>query len=410
MFKHRTYIAAASLMLLSAANAMAEDAAAPAEAPKATGPSIADILTNSGITVSGYLDASYEYSPSWSGQTTYSQYEPYPLLAYRVFDQSPNSFAVNQAALTIAKQPMSGFGGLVNVIYGRDAEYLPGSSGSDFSLTQAFIQYATGPWTFQAGKFLTLAGAEVIAPTGNTNTSRSLLFFAEPLTHTGVRATFAASDTVSVIFGINNGWASGEDGYAPGTTKTGELGVSVTPNKVVSFTAQGYYGTEKVDGNDYGTRALLDGVVTVNATSALTVVGSVDWGSQKNFDGANSTASYYGAALYLNYQINDNWRASLRGEYVNDSKAYFFESAYQPTSYACNGAEVCGYTANKVNEETLTIGYAPTKSVELRLEGRVDSASLPAFFVGDASIGDDTTIYKKSQSTIELEALYKFGP
>jgi Putative beta-barrel porin-2, OmpL-like. bbp2 len=410
MFKHRIHVATASLLLLSAANAMAEDApAAPPAAP--SGPSISDILTNSGIAVSGYIDASYEYSPSWSGQNTDASYEPGQLLSYRVFDQSPNSFAVNQAALTIAKQPTSGFGGLVNVIYGRDAEYLPGSNGTNFSLTQAFVQYATGAWTLQAGKFLTLAGAEVIAPTGNTNSSRSLLFFAEPLTHTGVRATFAASDTVSVIFGINNGWASGEDGYAPGTTKTGELGVSVTPNKIVSFSVQGYYGTEKVDGDDYGTRALLDGVVTVNATSALSVVGSIDWGSQKNFDGLNDTASYYGAALYLNWQINDNWRASLRGEYVNDSKAYFFETKYEPTSYACNEAEVCGYAANKVNEETLTIGYAPTKSVEFRLEGRVDSASLPAFYAGDSSQGaDGDFIYKKTQSTIELEALYKFGP
>jgi hypothetical protein len=300
------------------------------------------------------------------------------------------------------------------VIYGRDAEYLPGSSGSDFSLTQAFVQYATGAWTFQGGKFLTLAGAEVIAPTGNTNASRSLLFFAEPLTHTGVRATFAANEQLSVIFGINNGWASGEDGYAPGTTKTGELGLSFTPNKIVSMTVQGYYGAEKVDGNYYGNRALLDGVVTFNATPTLSIVGSVDWGNQANFNGANSTASYYGAALYLNWQINDNWRASLRGEYVNDSKAYFFESNYNTSSYACTASgegEVCGYSANKVNEETLTIGYAPVKSVELRLEGRVDSASLPAFFVGDGSVGgDENVIYKKSQSTIELEALYHFGP
>ena len=36
--------------------------------------------------------------------------------------------------------------------------------------------------------------------------SRSLLFFAEPLTHTGIRATYAASDTLSLVAGVNNGW------------------------------------------------------------------------------------------------------------------------------------------------------------------------------------------------------------
>ena len=50
-------------------------------------------------------------------------------------------------------------------------------------MLQAYAQYATGNWTIIGGKFVTLAGAEVIAPTGNTNFSRSLLFAYEPSVH-----------------------------------------------------------------------------------------------------------------------------------------------------------------------------------------------------------------------------------
>jgi hypothetical protein len=72
--------------------------------------------------------------------------------------------------------------------------------------------------TVIGGKFVALAGVEVLAPTGNTNFSRSLLFFAEPMTHTRVRATYAASDTLSLIAGVNNGWnyASGQAGATCG--------------------------------------------------------------------------------------------------------------------------------------------------------------------------------------------------
>jgi len=75
-----------------------------------------------------------------------------------------------------------------------------------FDVTQAFLQYAGGPLTLIAGKFVTLQGSEVIWSPTNPNISRSILFGAIPFTTPGVRATWAASDTVSLIAGVNNGW------------------------------------------------------------------------------------------------------------------------------------------------------------------------------------------------------------
>ena len=165
-----------------------------ATAPPAAVPNLSSMLTASNITATGYLDIGYTNIDSTglflNGSPT------------RVFDAPGaaaghdfSAFNLNQAALTIAMQPKEGFGGLVNITAGQDASTIASygegaGSQHNFDLTQAFGSYASGPLTVIAGKFVTLAGAEVIASPSDTNYSRSILFgYAIPFTHTGVRAT-----------------------------------------------------------------------------------------------------------------------------------------------------------------------------------------------------------------------------
>src|SRR5882757_3882550 len=186
---HKIHITCTALAITGMAPGFAFAADAPAAAP--AGPKLSDVLDASGIAITGYVAASYYHS---SGYSTFHQ-----------FDIEHDTFQLDQAGVTIAYQPKEGFGALVNVIGGEDARVINGAengTNSTVNVTQAFVQYATGPLTVMAGKFVTLAGAEVIAPTGNTNFSRSLLFFSEPLTHTGIRAAFAATDTLTLIAGV----------------------------------------------------------------------------------------------------------------------------------------------------------------------------------------------------------------
>src|SRR5258706_2526794 len=189
------------LLIASAVSALfAAPATVLAQAKPAPAPTLDKVLEASGISVSGYIDAGYTHSDR--NQATFTT---------RVFDTKQNSFGLNQFGLTVAKQPKEGFGGLVNLTVGRDAQFIhsfpEGTAGSSmFDVTQAFLQYAGGPLTVIAGKFTTLHGTEVIASTGNNNISRSILFGSVPFTHTGVRATWAVTDTVNLIGGVNNGW------------------------------------------------------------------------------------------------------------------------------------------------------------------------------------------------------------
>ena len=359
---------------LASAAALADEPAAAAAPAASTAPSLSDMLAASGITETGYVAASYYHS---NGYNTDHQ-----------FDNKHDSFQIDQAALSVAYQPKQGFGALVNVAAGEDMKILNAAEGSNpntFDIVQGFVQYATGPLTVIGGKFVTLAGAEVIAPTGNTNFSRSLLFYAEPLTHTGVRATYAVNDSFSVIMGVNNGW--NYSSLQTSGAKTGELGIGWTPNKLFSLTAQAYVGKDPAFDAQ---RTLVDAVATYNATAALTFILSYDWGKQEQHAAAAPDMKWNGAAFYTNYAFNDQWRVSLRLEYLDDEDGFVTASGVRQT----------------LKEGTATFGYDPVKSFELRLEARYDKSTQPTFvrLINEA----DANPLADSQTELALQGVYKF--
>jgi Putative beta-barrel porin-2, OmpL-like. bbp2 len=384
-------IAAAPMMSFAAyGTALADEPAAAPAAPVATEPAkpapgtLAGVLDASGITESGYVAASYYHS---NGYSTYHQ-----------FDNKHDSFQLDQAALTLAYQPKEGFGALVNVAAGEDMKILNAAEGNNantFDVVQAFVQYATGPLTVIGGKYVTLAGAEVIAPTGNTNFSRSLLFFAEPLTHTGIRATYAVTDTLNLIAGVNNGW--NYSSLTASGSKTGEVGVAWTPSKVFALAAQAYIGKDPlapvVGGVSYaeGQKTLVDAVATYNATDSLTLILSYDWGKQKSHFADDPDSSWNGAAFYTNYALNDQWRVSVRLEYLDDKSGFITGTAVKQT----------------LKEGTVTFGYDPTKSFELRIEARYDKSTDPTSFLRSIN-PSDVNPFADSQTGFALQGVYKF--
>ena len=369
--KNYLIIASAAFVVMASAGGLAHADEAPAAAATVpAGPTLTDILTSSGITATGYVAASYYHS---NGYNTYHQ-----------FDVQHDTFQLDQAATTIAYQPKEGFGGLVNIAAGEDMKILnaaEGSNSNSFDVIQAYAQYIGGPVTVIAGKYVTLAGAEVIAPIGNTNFSRSLLFYAEPLTHTGVRATYAVSDTLSVIAGVNNGWNTVSTSYG---SKTGEVGLAYTPNKMFAVTAQGYVG--KAEAYD-AERKFIDFVGTYNATDSLSFVLSYDWGQQDQSGFGLTALKWSGVAAYANYAISDQWRVSVRGEYLDDKDGF-----------------VTGYD-QKLKEGTVTLGYDPTKYFELRLEARYDRSGRATFVRATTAEG---AYYTDSQTGFAAQAVLKF--
>ena len=370
-----------------------------ADAPAAPPPSLPDMLTAAGVDLHGYVDAGY----SWlSGAGTFTSGTP-----DRVFDTEANSFNLHQAALTADYLPKEGFGGLVNLTAGRDARIIQsyGESTSNFDVTQAYAQYAHGPLTLIGGKFVTLAGAEVINSTADTNYSRSILFgYAIPFSHTGVRVVYAASSEVSITVGLNNGW---DQLQAAQKQKTAEAAVSFTPNSTLSLIVDGYSGVTNIapsgvsSGFPLGTqgrRDLIDAVATWNATSKLTLILNADWADQVHgvvrTDGSLGTATWYGVAGYANYQLEPQWAVSLRAEVFDDKDGY-------------RTGIVGGQTWS---EGTVTLRYLPSAHIELRAEGRYDHSN-GNNFVNDGlafTSSSGALGVKSDQASFGLEGVFKF--
>ena len=391
-------------------------------------PTLSDVLDASGIVMTGYIDFAYNHMNS-----TGLQQGGVPS---RIFDtpgalrgQNFNSFNLQQAAVFISKTPKEGLGGLVNITSGQDAPGVAanglglGNPNHFTDLTQAYASYATGPATVIAGKYTTLAGAEYIASPMNKNYSRAWMFGWGPYTHTGVRTTYVASDVVTLIGGINNGW----DQVAPiqgAPGKTAELGLVLTPSTMFSLATTYLNGKEgsltsptanagpltvnaaglavpaSTSVGTIGTRSYLDMVGTINATDKLNFVFDYANGSQSNVSLLNRVtptslaapvqAKWDALALYANYQFTDVWRLSYRHETFNDKNGF-------RSGLLINGAA----TGQKLGSNTLTVGYALDKKWELRGEVRYDHSTQNAFLMSNNTAANN-------QHSYAVQALYQF--
>ncbi len=354
-------------------------------------PSATPIYSIWGFDLTGHFDVGYTHL-SGSGKFVSGVND-------RVFDFKRNGAAIHAVDLQLAKLPENGFGGLVNVTLGKDADTIASygmisrtkgpANGADHyaDLTQGYVHFGAAPFTVIAGKFVTLAGAEVIKSPADVNYSRSILFgYAIPFTHTGVRASYKLNDMLSLTAGVNQGWDQFKD---TNNDKTVELGAAFAPSKAVTVLGVFYTGKENVAAypsisGEKGTRNLLDLVATFSATEQLTFVINYDYGTQESAVAGVDKAKWHGVAGYANYQINDLWRTSLRGEYFNDRDGYRTG------------------VAQKWTEGTLTLAYLPTKALEVRAEVRRDHSDKLAFLKSDGSTPTD------KQWSLGLELLFKF--
>ena len=370
--------------------AIAQTTPAPAEPAKAAPAAPPAIWSIAGFDLTGHLDVGYA-GLSGSGKFANG-------LNDRVFDFDRRKVSLQALDLQLARLPENGFGGLVDVTIGKDADTIAAYGTIDrsrgpangvkkrFDATQVYGHFGSGPFSIIAGKYVTNAGAEVIKSDADTNFSRSILFgYAIPFTHTGVRATYKFNDRVSVLGGVNQGWDAYKD---TNSDKTLELGVLLNPSESVTLTGSLYSGRERVTNypksEANGTRNLVDLVASFKISEQLTFIANYDYGSQAHGNVNGGDAKWQGLAAYLNYQFNDQWRLSLRGEYFDDKDGYR-----------------TGFT-QKWKEATLTAAYLPTKNIEVRGEIRGDRSNKSTFLRSDG-VTTSTT-----QRSAGLEFLYKF--
>ena len=338
----------------------------------------------------GYVEGSYNYLVK-NHQFTSG-------INNRFNDLTQNGFTLQQAAVTVSTLPKEGFGGLLNVMVGRDANSLApmgwnpyyGSQMLAMVVPQAYLQYASGPYTLIGGVFETLVGYENFNPTLDSNFSRSILDgYAEPGVLMGVRGFYVVTDQLKLNAGLNNGWSGFRD---RGRGKTLEAGAIYQFNPALKLVLQAVTGTQRLTkhlvSGPTGRRDLVNLYGNWQVTDALMIGASGDYAGQSKALAANGDIEsvwWDGISGYANYQFTDMWHGGLRGEWYNDQNGY--TTGIRQTWH----------------EITLTCGYRPRKDLELRAETRRDYSHKRAFM---NTTGAGAAHYQQS---LALEALYRFG-
>jgi Putative beta-barrel porin-2, OmpL-like. bbp2 len=378
--------APAAVMAAPPAAAVTPPPAAPAPTPK---------FVFGGLVDTYYM---YNFTPP-SGANSLSSVQP-AFGVGRAFDTNSNSITLALAKLTmnasldvVSLQLDLGYGSVGSIINGA----APGSSpvappvGGAFLVEQAFgeitLPVGLPSFTLDFGKFTTTAGAEVIEANKNWLYSRSLLFNAIPLLHTGARANLKINDNLTLQASLVNGWNNDPDLNA---WKTGGVSASITVNPMLSIVATTYFGKEgqpqPAGGSTPGDlRFLADLVAALTVNSQFGLNLNVDY--IKAFD---DVASDYqiGAALMGRYVISDRLNVAARGEFL--------------ASHVETPPGGIGPQTEKQGEGTIMLGVDVGKNFELRPELRADFGSSIAGM--DVFAGGT----KNSEFTGEIAALTWF--
>jgi len=314
------------------------------------------------------------------------------------FNNLPNLQAAN---LTLAYNGTP-VGVKVEGLVGSDSKFLAsnGQSRQGTNLLQAYLQYAVGPVTLFAGKYESVAGAEVPETVNNTNFSRDFLYAAVPTSLTGLRLTYVVNPKITLIGGVNNGW---DDIKLAGKKKTLEGAIQLAPSPGYSLNLTTLNGGDFLAfGNSalslppiFTNRMLYDAVLTVHATSALTILANYDNATQRGDAIGTPGQRWNGIAGYLNYTFSPILAASLRKETFHDA----------------NNARLAGPgTGERVQSNTATVSYTPNSHYLIRLEYRLDTADGNNFTFRQAALDPTTgfTAGRPHQSSIAVETVFKY--
>jgi len=246
------------------------------------------------------------------------------------------------------------------------------SSRYGFAMPQFYAEVGINDWTIKAGHFYTIIGWEVVPAPDNFFYSHAYaMYYGEPFTHTGVLASYAWNENVTLHAGWTQGWDTGFDNTPGADAFLG--GVSLALTERMTFTwavSAGSFGPATASKAALG---LADGDIYMNSfviewalSNRWTYVFQHDLGVNTP-DGAEK-AEWYGINQYLLWQINNCWAAGMRVEWFRDD----------------DGARVSfnGPAEGNYGELTFGLNWTPRERLVLRPELRYD------WFGGRAAAGE----------------------
>jgi hypothetical protein len=332
--------------------------------------------------------------------------------AFYPYHPDHNSFSLAQLWFEIEKpvteESRGGF--RADLAYGRTAGLLSGGSfnranydnASDFNLYQAYVQYLVPGLeaTLVAGKFGTIAGAEVAPTIYNFNITRGAVFnLMQPVTHTGVTLAGEAGP-VGYRFGVANaGVATHLDpDFNNAKSLLGQLSVG---GETFGLAANLVWGMEGVgDSGCNCSQGLFDVVATLDPMERFSAWLNFDyrWGDSQ---GGPTSQEAWGLALAGRVGITEALGFAVRGEWLQDRNNLF-------------GLDGPDDGSSTIWTLTGTLDYELTENLLVRAEVRwddvdTDEAADGEFIKKAPSIdGGDVQFTNRDQVTTGMEIVYQF--
>ncbi|MDQ6482273.1 porin [Dyadobacter sp. LHD-138] len=333
----------------------------------------------------------------------------------RVFDQKSGQFQLGLVQAKVA-YTNSKSEAVVDLTFGPNANlgnYGNAAFSTALAIKQAYFTYKfTDKFSMTAGQFGTHIGYEVIDAPANFNYSLSNLFNNGPFYHTGLKATYAFSDKVSLMAGVVNN----VDGLGDNNRKKGiisQLFISPVENWNVYLN---FINSNEANAGEDGDSPkahyrVFDITTSYQLTEKFLVGVNAAYGSQKgDYQGAggpSDTQSWGGAAIYSNVAVSDNFAIGARYEYFNNDNGVRGLLAY-PNGKGPDDAPIAGIGTH-VNSVTLTGNISLADGhILLKPEFRLDA--YPKARAGKLQQFEDSDgVYSKSsQTTFGMAFIYKF--
>ncbi|WP_242203033.1 outer membrane beta-barrel protein [Aestuariivivens insulae] len=311
--------------------------------------------TKKKVSISGTVDAYYQTNLTSTDRAIFGDAGD-EFQSFGTSFANETGFALGMANI-IASYEGEKTGVVADVVFGPRGDAAIGG----YNLNQLYAYWnVSESTTLTMGRFNTYLGYEVISPAGNFNYSTSYLFSNGPFSHVGIKADFALSDDFSLMLALMNPTDVNNNlvgGYALGA----QLGYA---GQYLNL----YYDDNEVLGFE------------IDYTGGFDVSDSFFLGINAAY-ADNEGNGFYGAALYPQLSVSDDFSLGLRGEYFN----WMIDGVSdEPNVFAT----------------TLTASYT-VENLTIKPELRLDSNSEEVYF-------DNDLMPTKSLGTFLVAAIYSF--